>query len=157
MRWICCCPTRPWACCAGSGRTPPPCGLWSAAATDATFLTTLGAIQASGATFDTQPTQISDTLVKLTYYGDVFLSGAVNGSDYHQVDLGLGTRATGWANGDFNYDSVVDGSDYALIDNTVNQFAARGAVPIFRSSSSLRPTISDPWRRVVGTHNASSS
>ena len=35
---------------------------------------------------------------------------------------------TGWSNGDFNYDGVVNGRDYALIDNTFNQLAATARV-----------------------------
>jgi len=37
---------------------------------------------------------------------------------------------TGWSNGDFNYDGVVDGSDFALIDNTFNQITATGSTPL---------------------------
>jgi hypothetical protein len=37
---------------------------------------------------------------------------------------------TGWQYGDFNYDGVVDGSDFSLIDNTFNQITATGASPL---------------------------
>jgi hypothetical protein len=37
---------------------------------------------------------------------------------------------TGWAYGDFNYDGVVDGSDYSLIDNTFNQITANSLSPL---------------------------
>jgi len=40
---------------------------------------------------------------------------------------------SGWQNGDFNYDGVVNGSDYTLIDNAFNsqgtQIAAEIATP----------------------------
>jgi hypothetical protein len=36
------------------------------------------------------------------------------------VDNGYLQHLTGWYNGDFNYDGVVDGSDYTLIDNAFN-------------------------------------
>ena len=38
--------------------------------------------------------------------------------------MGFAGHLTGWSNGDFNYDGVVNGLDYALIDNTFNQLAA---------------------------------
>jgi hypothetical protein len=34
-------------------------------------------------------------------------------------------------NGDFNYNGVVDGSDFSLIDNTFNQIKATAASPLF--------------------------
>jgi len=42
---------------------------------------------------------------------------------------------TGWSNGDFNYDGVVDGSDYSLIDNAFNQINATGAAPLAVSAA----------------------
>src|SRR6202012_6035956 len=85
--------------------------------------TTLGV--ASGLTsFDGIGIAATDVVVKYTYYGDADLNGAVDGSDYHQIDLGFGGHLTGWSNGDFNYDGVVNGTDYALIDNTFNQLKA---------------------------------
>ena len=54
----------------------------------------------------------------------------VNGADYQQIDQGFGGSLTGWSNGDFNYDGVVNGSDYALIDNTFNQITATNASPL---------------------------
>ncbi len=35
------------------------------------------------------------------------------------------THATGWYNGDFNYDGVINGSDYTLIDHSCNQQGAQ--------------------------------
>ncbi len=106
----------------------------SAAAGDATHLTTLGVIQnndgnghaiyGTGTTlglFDGQNPAITDILVKYTYYGDADLSGTVDGTDYAKIDNGFTHPALkGWFNGDFNYDGVVDGSDYSLIDNAFN-------------------------------------
>ncbi len=48
-------------------------------------------------------------LVKYTYYGDATLDGKVDGTDYGRIDSGLLTGATGWSNGDFNYDVTIDG------------------------------------------------
>jgi hypothetical protein len=77
--------------------------------------------------------------MKYTDYGDADLSGTVNGADYHQIDLGFGMHLTGWSNSDFNCDGIVDGLDYALIDNTFNEIAATGAgsLAVIASSSNL--------------------
>lgn len=105
----------------------------SAAAQDATHLTTLGAIlnnNGSGSpiytTFDGQSVGPADVLVKYTYYGDADLSGHVDGTDFSLIDHGFSAdqanpgSAMGWQNGDFNYDGKIDGSDYSLIDNAFN-------------------------------------
>ena len=36
---------------------------------------------------------------------------------------------TGWYNGDFNYDGVIDGSDYTLIDNAFNNQGSQLTTP----------------------------
>jgi MYXO-CTERM domain-containing protein len=71
-------------------------------------------------TFDGQAVTSTDVLVKYTYAGDANLDGVVNGSDYTLIDNGLNNSLTGWRNGDFNYDGVVNGDDYTLIDNAFN-------------------------------------
>ncbi len=43
-----------------------------------------------------------------------------NVCDYTRIDIAYLNHLTGWSNGDFNLDGVVDGSDYTLIDNTFN-------------------------------------
>jgi autotransporter-associated beta strand protein len=109
----------------------------SAAAADPTHLTALGVIQndngssqplyGSGAalgTFDGYTPQVSDVLIKFTYFGDANLDGVVDGSDYSLIDNGFLNKLTGWFNGDFNYDGVVNGSDYTLIDNAFNSQGA---------------------------------
>jgi autotransporter-associated beta strand protein len=89
------------------------------AAADTTYLTAVGV--ATGLTsFDGITVPSTDILVKYTYYGDTNLDGAVDGSDYTNIDNGFNNHLTGWQNGDFNYDSIVDGSDYTLIDNAYN-------------------------------------
>jgi fibronectin-binding autotransporter adhesin len=116
----------------------------SAAASDSTHLTALGTIindtganngnstgtplytTLDGADLTNGGTLNADgeILVKYTYYGDTNLDGAVDGSDYANIDNGYLNHLTGWYNGDFNYDGVVDGSDYTLIDNAFNQQGA---------------------------------
>jgi autotransporter-associated beta strand protein len=106
----------------------------SAASSDTTYLTAVGvivndngsgtALYGSGGTLNSTFNGITpvdgDILVKYTYYGDTNLDGAVDGSDYTNIDNGFHNQLTGWINGDFNYDGVVDGSDYTLIDNAYN-------------------------------------
>jgi len=88
-------------------------------------------------TFDGQPVNDGDVLVKYTYVGDADLSGTVTAADYLQIDNAFSynnanpsTPMTGWYNGDFNYDGVINGDDYTLIDNAFNtQGASLAAVP----------------------------
>jgi hypothetical protein len=110
----------------------------SAAANDATFLTTLGVILNTDGTsafytaFDGQTVTDADVLVKYTYYGDADLDGKVSGNDYTLIDHGYSAdqtnpgSVTGWVNGDFNYDGLIDGSDYSLIDNAFNLQGSNG-------------------------------
>ena len=50
---------------------------------------------------------------------------------------------TGWFNGDFNYDGVVDGSDYALADNAFNQQTAALAAVVAAPAASLSASPSE--------------
>ncbi len=112
----------------------------SSAAADSTHLTAIGILlngntygTASGSLglFDGSNPGSTDVLVKYTYYGDANLDGAVDGSDYTNIDAAFGTSTTGWQNGDFNYDNKIDGSDYTLIDNAFNtQGATLGSNPL---------------------------
>ena len=126
----------------------------SAAGSDSSFLTALGAIVndsptspgtplygnggSLSTTFDGASPADGDILVKYTYYGDANLDGAVDGSDYSLIDNAFannrtnpGSPLTGWINGDFNYDGVVDGSDYTLMDNAFNaQGTSLGSNPL---------------------------
>lgn len=54
----------------------------------------------------------------------------MNGDNDQQTDMGFGSEGTAWSRGDFNYDGIINGSDFALIDNTFNQITATGAVPL---------------------------
>jgi fibronectin-binding autotransporter adhesin len=100
--------------------------LSSAAASDSTFLTSLGV--ATGLTsFDGMTVSSTDVLVKYTYYGDADLSGTIDGGDYSIIDANNGTTSGAtWSTGDFNYDGRVDGSDYSLIDNAFNMQGSGG-------------------------------
>jgi autotransporter-associated beta strand protein len=63
-----------------------------------------------------------DVLVRFTVYGDADLNGVLNGVDYGLTDNGAHTPGlTGWFNGDFNYSSVVDATDFFLLDNSYSQ------------------------------------
>jgi hypothetical protein len=74
--------------------------------------------------FDSVNVANSDVLLKYTYSGDAILSGKGDDIDYSRIDSAYGTIATGWYNGDFNYDGVINGSDYTLMDNA---FSMQGA------------------------------
>ncbi len=98
-------------------------GIISSAAAGDTSLGVVLNSNGSGAltsTFDGQTVTSTDVLVKFTYIGDADLNGVVNGSDYTLIDNGLNNGLAGWRNGDFNYDGVVNGDDYTLIDNAFN-------------------------------------
>jgi len=71
-------------------------------------------------TFDGQTVADGDVLVKFTCYGDALLTGSVTAADYIQIDNGFQNGLSGWYNGDFNYDGVINGDDYTLIDNAFN-------------------------------------
>jgi hypothetical protein len=73
-----------------------------------------------GNTFDGQPVSDGDVIIKYTYVGDALLTGSVTAADYLQIDNGFQNGLTGWNNGDFNYDGVINGDDYTLIDNAFN-------------------------------------
>jgi autotransporter-associated beta strand protein len=113
-----------------SGLNSANSGYWngqgiisSTAAADSTKLTALGVLSNSNglySTFDGQSVSTTDILLKYTYYGDANLDGVVNGSDYAMIDNGFNAGLSGWQNGDFNYDGVINGDDYILIDNSFN-------------------------------------
>jgi autotransporter-associated beta strand protein len=71
-------------------------------------------------TFDGQAVDANSILLKYTYYGDANLDGVVNGADYALIDNGYNLGLSGWGNGDFNYDGVINAADYALMDNAYN-------------------------------------
>ena len=86
-------------------------------------------------TFDGQTVTNTDVLVKYTYAGDADLSRHHQRRRLHPDRQRLQQRSlTGWRNGDFNYDGVINGDDYTLIDNAFNtqgsvSFATTSAGP----------------------------
>ena len=135
----------------------------SAAAADAKHLHALGVVQnvtaAGGSTplytsFDGVAVTTSAVLVKYTFFGDADLSGAVNAADYGRIDAGFVGKLTGWANGDFNDDGAVDGSDYTLIDNAFDQQAASAAAAVVADPAAVvvhpaAAAVAAPDRRAV--------
>jgi hypothetical protein len=126
----------------------------ASAAADAAHLTALGVLLNTAAgggavyrSFDGQPVAATDVLVKYTFYGDANLDGVVNIADHTDVDAGFISegRLTGWANGDFDYDDAIDGSDYTLIDNAFNlQSTTTPAAEVVASppkEAALTPTV----------------
>ena len=60
--------------------------------------------------------------------GDTDDNGAIDIADYFAIDSGRALRLTGWANGDFTIDGVINAADYMVIDRAfLSQGAARGA------------------------------
>jgi hypothetical protein len=62
----------------------------------------------------------SDAIVKHTYYGDTDFNGVIDGDDYARIDNGFNLGLGGWLNGDSDLNGVIDGDDYALIDHAFN-------------------------------------
>ena len=131
----------------------------SSAAADAAHLTAVGVIQNVGAdnatalytSFDGVAVTATDVLARLTYFGDTNLDGQVNAADFTRLDAGAVMGRTGWANGDFNYDGVVDGSDYALADNAFNQQMGQFAAPASALAGSV---VASPAALVAGGASA---
>jgi hypothetical protein len=100
----------------------------SEARTDPTGGTTLGvmsgvqyrSVYGPDATFGGLPVSTDEVLVKYTYYGDTDFNGVIDGDDYARLDNGYLTAGWGWFKGDFDYSGVIDADDYALIDNAYN-------------------------------------
>ena len=109
----------------------------TAAAADSTHLGALGVLlnDAGGSplyvSFSGEPVGVDDILIKYTYVGDGNLNGVVDGTDYALIDNGFNFGLTGWRNGDFNYSGAIDGTDYAYIDNAFNHQAGTLAAKLF--------------------------
>jgi hypothetical protein len=58
-------------------------------------------------------------LVRCALLGDANLDGRIGGDDYAALDAGSVAGTGWWAEGDFNYDGVVDQQDYLLIDRSL--------------------------------------
>ena len=57
------------------------------------------------------------------------------------IDNGYLNHSTGWYNGDFNYDGVINGSDYTLIDNAFNTQGASLAAVVANPTASIAAQI----------------
>ena len=98
-------------------------------------------------TFDQQPVSDGDVLVKYTYVGDAVLAGTFSDAamDYLAIDSAYSYNTTphppavlktGWANGDFNYDGLINGDDYTLLDNAYNSRGSQTATPLSQVAGS---------------------
>jgi hypothetical protein len=67
-----------------------------------------------------------------------------------RIDSGFLTHATGWSNGDSNYDGVINGSDYTLIDNTFNTQGASLAADTASVTSQIAAVSSVPEPTALG-------
>ena len=106
-------------------------GITSSAASFAQG-TTLGIGDASTlgiTTYENEPVP-SSVIVKYTWYGDTNLDGTVNSTDLSRLQNGMQNHLTGWTNGDFNYDGVINADDFALfILGNTKQNSVLGNVP----------------------------
>jgi hypothetical protein len=70
------------------------------------------------AAFDGVGVDNTSILIKYTYYGDANLDGKVDAGDLARFNTGLASDGalTGWQNGDFNYDGVINGDDLMLLN-----------------------------------------
>jgi hypothetical protein len=53
------------------------------------------------------------------------MDGFISADDYSSIDFNFGTGASGWNNGDFNYDGIISGDDYSVIDFNIRAQGAR--------------------------------
>jgi hypothetical protein len=65
-----------------------------------------------------------DVVVALTYSGDANLDRSVDDTDISMFENGLSNGLTGWTNGDFNYDGVVDSQDESYQTFTLDTLSA---------------------------------
>ena len=79
-----------------------------------------GSVATFYSNFDGQTVGANDILVKYTFVGDANLDGVINGDDYALIDNGYNNHLSGWQNGDFTYSGSVTATDYTLIDNSFN-------------------------------------
>jgi hypothetical protein len=91
--------------------------------------------------FDGVNVLAADVIVKYTYLGDTDLSGLIDASDLNAVLNGMTNGLSGWANGDTNYDGVVNGVDW---NNVVLAFANQGGVLGGGSPSSPGGSVPEP-------------
>ena len=62
---------------------------------------------------------LASVMTMYTYAGDMNFDGVVSGDDYGVIDNTIQLQGGGWYQGDFNYDGVIDANDYAIIDNNL--------------------------------------
>lgn len=70
-------------------------------------------------------------LIEYTWLGDLDLSGQVDSTDFNTISADRGMTGADWAQGDLNYDGVVNGDDFALFALGKAEYAASagGTVP----------------------------
>jgi fibronectin-binding autotransporter adhesin len=63
----------------------------------------------------------TSVLIRYTYSGDASVDGIINGDDFFEIDSGFASQASGFSNGDFDYNCRIDADDYWLIDSNYNK------------------------------------
>lgn len=108
----------------GLGTTAITQGVPNAALTTlAVFSNFVDEVTAFYSTYDGIDLAPTDTIVKYTYLGDTNIDGVVDAIDYANLIEGFSTGATGWQNGDFDYDNVVSIADFTLFFQTFGNAA----------------------------------
>lgn len=72
----------------------------------------------------------ADAVVRFAHLGDTNIDGIVDARDLANLIEGLSTNATGWHNGDLNYDGTVTGADYALFASAYAAYQAGSLPPL---------------------------
>src|SRR5439155_5294663 len=81
-------------------------------------------------------------LVRYTYAGDDNLDDVIDFQDYARMGAGVSSSATGWSNGDFNYDGVINATDLGIINSNVGSNAVVVS-DVSHDSSSVTLTFAD--------------
>ncbi len=101
---------------------------WSAAPVLLTATTTYSFSSATSQAFLSNEALTFDALYAAIYSGDINQDGAVDGTDFLELDPAIQEGDGGYAIGDLNGDGAVDGSDFLLLDPNV-QMGIGAAIP----------------------------
>ncbi len=101
---------------------------WSAAPVLLTAITSYSFSSSTSQAFLSNEAETFDALYAAIYTGDINQDGAVDGSDFLELDPKIQNGEGGYNNGDLNGDGAVDGSDFLLLDPNV-QMGIGAAIP----------------------------
>jgi hypothetical protein len=93
-------------------------GTWPAILANVTKLSI--ELELESSTLDPDDKNGLDNVI-LTLLGDANLNGRIDRDDVALTDRGAAMNLSGWSNGDFNGDHVVNAQDYAILDNSFSR------------------------------------